>query len=103
MLPLAFQTGRDTATFWDKETEVPSFSRDKGTTGKAKNLAKGRAGTAKIWDGTRDKTGRSRKGRSKTGKVCSKTEKDVCSGPCPGSSCPVQTLAPTTPSWHTST
>ena len=53
------------------------------------NLAKGRdgpeklksgtgwAGTAKIRDGTRDKTGQSRKGRSKTGKRCSKTENDV--------------------------
>ena len=63
------------------------MSRDKGTTGQAKNLAKGRngpvqlkfgtgwAGTAKIQDGTRDKTGQSRKGCSKTGKGCSKTEK----------------------------
>ena len=54
--------------------------RDNGTTGQANNLAKGqdgleqpksgtgRAGTAKIPDGTRDKTGHSRKGRSKTGK-----------------------------------
>ena len=70
-------------------TEVPSLSRDKGTTGQAQNLAMGRdgpgqpkfgtgrAGTAKIWDGTRDKTGQSRKGRSKTGKRCSKTENDV--------------------------
>ena len=60
-------TGRDSATFWDNGTEVPSFSRDKGTTRQAKNLAKGRdetgqpkfgtgrAGTAIIWDGTRDK------------------------------------------------
>ena len=60
-------TGRDSATFWDNGTEVPSFSRDKGTTRQAKNLAKGwdgpgqpkfrmgRAGTAKIQDG--DKTG----------------------------------------------
>ena len=81
--------GRDSATFWDKGTEVPSLSRDKGTTGQAKNLAKGqdgpgqpkfgtgRAGTVKIWDGTRDKTGQSRKGSSKTEKGCSKTYKDV--------------------------
>ena len=34
--------GRDSATFRDKGTEVPSLSRDKGTTGQAKNLAKGR-------------------------------------------------------------
>ena len=50
------------ATFWDKGTEVPLLSQDKGTTGQAKNLAKGRdgpgqpkfrmgrAGTVKIWD-----------------------------------------------------
>ena len=86
---LAFPTGRDSETFRDNGTEVPSLSRDKGTTGQAKNLAKGRdgsgqpksgtgrAGTAKNRDGTRDKTGQSRKGRSKTEKGCSKTEKDV--------------------------
>ena len=80
MFLLGFPTGRDSATFRDNGTEVPSLSRDKGTTGQAKNLAKGRdgpgqpkfgtgrAGTAKIRDGTRDKTGQSRKGRSKTGK-----------------------------------
>ena len=51
-----------------------------GTKGQAKNIAKGRdrpgqpkfgtgqAGTAKIPDRTREKTGQSRKGRSKTGK-----------------------------------
>ena len=73
----------------DKGTEVPSLSRDKGTTGQAKNLAKGqdgpgqpkfgtgRARTARIQNGTRDKTGQSRKGHSKTGKGCSKTEKNV--------------------------
>ena len=77
---VGFPTGRDSATFRDKGTEAPSLSRDKGTTGQAKNLAKGRdgpgqpkfgtgrAGTAKIRDGTRDKTGQSRKGCSKTGK-----------------------------------
>ena len=37
----------------------------------------GRAGTAKNRDRMRDKTGQSRKGRSKTEKGCSKTEKDV--------------------------
>ena len=77
---LAFPTGWDIETFQDKETEVPSLSRDKGTTGQAQNLAKGqdgpgqpkfgtgRAGTAKTRDGTRDKTGQSSKGRSRTGK-----------------------------------
>ena len=71
---------RDSTTFWDNGTEVSSLSQDKGTTGQAQNLAKGwagpgqpkfgtgRAGIAKNRDGTRDKTGQSRKGRSKTGK-----------------------------------
>ena len=84
---LGFPTGRDGATFRDKGTEVPSLSRDKGTTGQAENLAKGqdgteqpkfgpgRAGTAKIRDGTQDKTGQSR--CSKTGTRCSKIENDV--------------------------
>jgi len=79
-LKLGFPTERDSATFRDKGTEAPSLSRDKGTTGQAKNLAKGRdgpgqpkfgmgrAGIAKNRDGTWDKTGQSRKGRSKTRK-----------------------------------
>ena len=79
-LKLGFPTGRDSATFRDNGTEVSSLFQDKGTTGQAKNLTKGRngpgqlkfgtrqAGTAKIRDGTRDKTGQSRKGCSKTGK-----------------------------------
>jgi hypothetical protein len=32
-LQLGFPTGRDSATFWDKGTEAPSLSRDKGTMG----------------------------------------------------------------------
>ena len=76
---VGFPTGQDSATFWDKGTEVPSLSQDKGTTGQAKKLAKGRdgsgqpksgtgrAGTAKNRDGMRDKMGQTRKGRSKTG------------------------------------
>ena len=36
--------GQDSATFRDNRTEDPSLSRDKGTTGQAKNLAKGRDG-----------------------------------------------------------
>ena len=40
-LGVGFPTGRDSATFWDKGTEVPSLSRDKGTTGQAQNLKKG--------------------------------------------------------------
>ena len=70
---VAFSTELDSATFWDKGTEVPSLSQDKGTMGQAKNLAKG-------WDGPeqpKSGMGRIRKGRSKTGKGCSKTEKDV--------------------------
>ena len=43
--PLAFPTGRDSATFRDKETEIPSLSWDKGTTGQAQNLATGQDGT----------------------------------------------------------
>ena len=69
--------------------QVSSMSGDKGTTGQAKNLAKGQdgpgqpklgpgwAGIAKIWDGMRDKTGQSRKGCSKTEKSRSKTENNV--------------------------
>ena len=34
--------GRDSATFRDKGTEVPSLSHDKGTKGQAQNLATGR-------------------------------------------------------------
>jgi hypothetical protein len=86
---VGFATGRYSATFWDKGTEVPSLSRDKGTTGQARNLAKGQdrpgqskfemgqARTAKIRDRMRDKTGQSRKGHSKTGKRCFKTENDA--------------------------
>ena len=48
--------GQDSATIWDKGIEVPSLSRDNGTTGQAQNLAMGRDGSGqpvKIWDGTR--------------------------------------------------
>ena len=80
-----FSGHRDRQSFFvpgqiDNGTEVPLLSRDKGTTGQAQNLAKGRAGPgqpkfrtgrariANIRDGTRDKKGQSRKGRSKIGK-----------------------------------
>ena len=59
MLQVVFPTGRDSATFQDKKTEVPTLSRDKGTTGQAQNLAKGRdrpGQPVKIWDGTWDGT-----------------------------------------------
>ena len=51
---LGLPTGQDSATYWNKGTEVSSLSRDKGTMGQAKNLTKGR-------DGTQDKTGRAEK------------------------------------------
>ena len=70
---LGFPTGRDSATFRDSGTGKTFLSRDKGTTGQAQNLSTGRDGpgqlnsgtgrarTAKIRDGTRDKTRQSRK------------------------------------------
>ena len=39
---------RDSATFDDRMTEVPSLSRDKGTTGQAKNLVKGLDGPGQM-------------------------------------------------------
>ena len=53
-LKIWFPTGRDSATFQDKGTEIPSLSRDKGTTGQAQNLTAGRDGPGqpvKTWDG----------------------------------------------------
>ena len=50
---LAFPMGRDSETFRDNGTEIPSLSRVKGTTGQAENLAMGqdRSGQpVKIWD-----------------------------------------------------
>ena len=47
-----FPTGRDSATFRDKGTEVPSLYRDKGTTGPAKNLDKGWKGMGQLKSGT---------------------------------------------------
>jgi hypothetical protein len=52
-LGLAFATGRDSATFRDKGTEILSLSWDKGTTGQAQNLATGQDGiltALKKWD-----------------------------------------------------
>ena len=81
MQKLGFPTGWDSANFSGQRDRSFFLSQDKGTTGQAKNLAKGRdepgqpkfgtgrAGTAKIRDGTRDKTGQSRKGRTKTEKT----------------------------------
>ena len=56
---LGFPTGWDIATFWDKGTEVPSLSRDKGTMGQAQNLVTGQDGPenpVKIWDRMWDST-----------------------------------------------
>jgi hypothetical protein len=56
---IGFPTGRDSATCRDKGTKVSLLSRDKGTTGQAKNIATGRDGTGqpiKIWDGMWDGT-----------------------------------------------
>ena len=52
MPTLGFLTGRDSATFRDNGTEFPSLSRDKGTTGQAKNLAKGGDGPGQPKFGT---------------------------------------------------
>ena len=60
---VGFPTGRDSATFRDKGTEVPSLSRDKGTTGQAKNLAKGRDGTGRD----SQNSGRDGRGQPKSG------------------------------------
>ena len=51
-----FPTGRDSATFRDNGTENPSLSRDKGTTGQAKNLAKGWDGPGQQKSGTGSRT-----------------------------------------------
>ena len=67
--------GRDSATFRENGTEVPSLSRDKGTTGQAQNLATG-------WDGTGFASALVPRQRD-TG-----TRKFICSG----TSRPVETL-----------
>jgi hypothetical protein len=36
---LVFPTGQESATFWDKGSEIPFLSQDKGTMGHAQNLA----------------------------------------------------------------
>ena len=56
---VGFPTGRDSATFRDKGTEVPSLSRDKGTMGQSQNLAMGwdrPQQPIKFQNGTRDRT-----------------------------------------------
>ena len=57
LFKLAFPTGRDSASFWDKGTEVPSLSWDKRTIRQAENLTKRQVGTGqpvKIQDGILD-------------------------------------------------
>ena len=57
---VGFPTGRDSANFRDKGTEVPSLFRDKGTTGQAKNLAKGQDGPGQQKSGPGHGTKRDR-------------------------------------------
>ena len=57
---VGFPTGRDSVTFLDNGTEVSSLSRDKGTTGQAKNLTKGRDGPGQPKSGTGRGTKRDR-------------------------------------------
>ena len=71
-LGVVFPTGRDSATFRDKGTELPSLSRDKWTTGQAKNLAKGQGGPGEPNSGT----GRGTK-RDRAEKYFLKQKKDV--------------------------
>jgi hypothetical protein len=54
MYGVGFPTGRDSATFRDKGTEVPPFSWDKGTMGQAQNLAMGRDGPGQCQNLGRD-------------------------------------------------
>ena len=57
---LGFPTGPNSPTFRDKGTEVPSLTRDKGTTGQAQNITKGRDGLGqhvKIRNGTWERMG----------------------------------------------
>ena len=56
---IGFPTGRDSATFRDKGTEISSLSRDKGTTGQAQNFATGRDGTG-FWQLVPSRPGTSR-------------------------------------------
>ena len=69
---LGFPTGRDSTSFQDNGTEVSSLSRNKGTTGQAQNLAKGRdlPGQAKS------RTGRGTK-RDRAEKDVLKQENDI--------------------------
>ena len=57
---LGLPTGQDSATYWNKGTEVSSLSRDKGTMGQAKNLTKGRDGPGQPKSGTGRGTKRDR-------------------------------------------
>ena len=100
-LALGFPTGRDSATFRDSGTGKKVLSRDIGTTGQKFLLCpgtkgqrdnlkilprdgtgrdsqnSGRDGPGQQKSGTRDKTGQSRKGCSKTENVVLKQKKDV--------------------------
>ena len=52
MVRLGFPTGRDSITFRDNGTDVSLLSRDKGTTGQAKNLVKALFGKGQPKFGT---------------------------------------------------
>ena len=58
---LAFPTGRDSETFRDNGTEVPSLSRDKGTMGQAQNLNAEQAEPG-FWDPVTGRAGMGRDG-----------------------------------------
>jgi hypothetical protein len=61
---------RDSATFRDKGTEVPSLSWDKGTMGQAKNLAKGQDGPGRDSQNSgRDRPGQAGTGRDRPGQA----------------------------------
>ena len=72
-----FPTGWDSATFRDKETEVPSLSRDKGTTRQVKNLAKRHDRPGQLNSGTGHGTNWDRAEKDVLKKGCFKTEKDI--------------------------
>ena len=76
---IGFPTGWDSATSRDNGTEVPSLSRDKGTTGQAKNLAMGqdRPGQPKSGRGPGTKQDRVEKDVLKQENDVLKQEKDV--------------------------
>jgi hypothetical protein len=89
---LVFPTGQDSANFWEKGQNFLHCPGTKGQRDRLKilptdgtnqdSMSKSKYGTVQDFDCLsrpvlRDKTGQSRKGRSITGKGCSKTKKKV--------------------------